>query len=163
MFNIWEVGIYCEIMWLRTATVLESSERSNETLVSLQVVWDRVVEDRDHGRVFWTFSLIECGLIVPPLVSNFTRILLNPKFHYHVHRSMSLVPILSQITLVFYSLSSSFIIISFSFYLLINASFCKVVCFIWVSQLKSCMRCFSSPYFIQALLPYKGKEVPLQA
>jgi hypothetical protein len=144
MFKIRDMGICCEIMWLRTVAVSETSEHGNEPLVSQQVVWDHVVEDRAHDIVFWT-----CGLIVPPLVSNFSRTLLNPKFHYHVHRTMSLVPILSQINLV-HSLSSSFIIVSFSFYFLIDASFCKVVCFIWVSRLKPCMRCFSSPYVIYA-------------
>jgi len=134
MFKIWDVGICCEIMRLRTVTISESSELGNESLISQQVVWDHVVEDREHDRVFWTFSLIECRLIFSPLVSNFPCILLNPKFRYHVHRSMSFIPVLSQINLV-HSLSSSFIIISFSFYPLINASFCKVVCFIWVSRL----------------------------
>jgi len=92
---------------------------------------------------------------VPPVVSNFPRILWNPKFHYHVHRSTSLIPILGQINLV-HSLSSSFIIISFSCYPPISVSFCKVVCCVCVSRPKPRMHCFSSPYFIQTLLPFKA-------
>jgi hypothetical protein len=152
MFKVWDVGIWCEIMWVRTATVAESSERSNEPLVSQNVVADHVIDDGDLDGFFWTFLLSECGLIVRRLVSKFPAFYGTRSFIIMFTRARPL------------SLSWARLILSTPFH---PVSSLSVFHFILPSTPLSAKlsvsygfrdHCFPSPQFFQALLPSKASK-----